>query len=65
MIKPNPGTPDEKIWLAQKAKLKKAFPFLTEDDLKFATGKKDVMLNHLQITLGKTKTDLEAFLTAL
>jgi hypothetical protein len=65
MIKPTPPTPSEKVWIEQKAKLKKKFPFLTDDDLKFEGSKKDVMLNHLQITLGKTKQELEDLLAAL
>lgn len=65
MIKPNPPSPSEKIWTEQKAKLKKQFPFLTDEDLKFEEGKKNVMMNHLQITLGKTKQELETLFAAL
>jgi hypothetical protein len=65
MIKPIPLSPADKVWAEKKAKLKKQFPFLTEEDLKFESNKKDLMLNHLQITLGKTKNELETLLAAL
>ena len=52
-------------WTEQKAKLKKQFPFLTDADLTFEAGKREVMLNHLQITLGKTRMELQALLAAI
>ena len=65
MIKPTPPSPAEKAWTEQKNKLKKQFPFLTDDDLMFDINKKDLMMNHLQITLGKTKSELETLLGTL
>ena len=65
MIKPTPPSPAEKAWAEQKNKLKKQFPFLTDDDLRFDINKKDQMMNHLQITLGKTKVELETMLATL
>ena len=65
MIKPLPPTADEKIWLDQKSKLKKLFPFLTDADFITASGKKEMIMNHLQITLGKTKSELETILATL
>ena len=52
-------------WPEQKDKLKKQFPFLTENDLKFESGKEDVLMNHLQITLGKTKDELVTLLSSI
>ena len=45
-------------WNEQKGKLKQKFASLTDNDLKFAEGKKDEMLGRLQIKLGKTKEEL-------
>ena len=39
-------------WMAQKDKLKKMFPTLTYADLGFGEGKKDEMLERVQIILG-------------
>ena len=52
-------------WEEQKKKLKEKFPVLTDTDLQFEEGKKDEMLNELQIKLGKTKADLAGILSAL
>ena len=52
-------------WLEQKAKLQKEFPFLTDSDLKYESGKEDVLMNHLQITLGKTKDELVTLLASI
>jgi len=52
-------------WNEQKGKLKQKFGFLTDDDLMFAEGKKDVMLGKLQIKLGKTKDELVKLIAAL
>ncbi|MDQ3050621.1 MAG: general stress protein CsbD [Bacteroidota bacterium] len=65
MIKPTPPSGPEKALNEQKSKLKKHFPFLTDEDLKYDINKKDLMMNHLQITLGKTKSELETLLATL
>jgi uncharacterized protein YjbJ (UPF0337 family) len=52
-------------WNKQKGKLKKAFATLTDDDLMFAEGKKDEMMGKLQIKLGKTKEELDAYISGL
>jgi uncharacterized protein YjbJ (UPF0337 family) len=52
-------------WNEQKGKLKKRFAILTDNDLLFADGKKDVMFGKLQITLGKTKKELQEILREL
>ncbi len=46
-------------WNEQKAKLKKMFAWLTDEDLLFKEGKKEEMFNKLQIKLGKTKAELQ------
>ena len=65
MLKPIPPTVTENIWLDQKSKLKIMFPYLTEDDFKATGGKKEMIMNNLQITLGKTKSELDALLATL
>jgi hypothetical protein len=52
-------------WVHQKAELLIKFSQLREDDLKFDYGMKDVMLNKLQVKLGKTRAELNALLFAL
>ena len=45
-------------WNEVKGKLKQKYGQLTDDDLKFAEGKDDVLLGRLQQKLGKTKEEL-------
>ena len=45
-------------WNEQKGKLKQKFAVLTDNDLMLEEGKKDEMLGRLQVTLGKTKEEL-------
>lgn len=52
-------------WEEQKGKLKQKFAMLTDDDLLFATGKKEEMIGKLQIKLGKTKEELHKIIEAL
>jgi uncharacterized protein YjbJ (UPF0337 family) len=52
-------------WNEQKGKLKQKFGFLKDNDLMFEEGKKDEMLGRLQITLGKTKSDLQKLIAEL
>jgi uncharacterized protein YjbJ (UPF0337 family) len=52
-------------WYEQKAKLKKKFAWLTDNDLLFETGMKEMMLDRLQIRLGKTKEELHHIISAL
>jgi len=52
-------------WNEQKAKLKKKFATLTDNDLMYETGKKDEMLAKLQVKLGKTKEELHKIIEAL
>jgi uncharacterized protein YjbJ (UPF0337 family) len=49
-------------WNEQKAKLKKQFAVLTDNDLMYEEGKKEEMMAKLQITLGQTKEQLHAII---
>lgn len=53
------------IWMTMRNKLKRRFVFLTDKDLKYDEGKKEVMLDMLQKRLGKTKEELETIMAAL
>jgi uncharacterized protein YjbJ (UPF0337 family) len=53
------------IWMTMRNKLKRRFVFLTDKDLKYDEGKKEVMLDAIQKRLGKTKEELEAIMAAL
>lgn len=46
-------------WNQAKGKLKQKYADLTDDDLKYADGKKDELLGRLQEKTGKTKEELE------
>lgn len=52
-------------WNQQKGFLKKQFATLTDNDLMYEEGKKDVMLGKLQIKLGKSKEELDTLLKSL
>ena len=52
-------------WNDQKRKLKQQFPILTDRDLMYWDGKKDVMLEKLQIKLGKSRDELNAIIATL
>lgn len=52
-------------WEVQKGKLKQKFAQLTENDLLFVEGKKEEMLGKLQITLGKSKEELQKLIAKL
>ena len=52
-------------WDEQKGKLKQKFVWLTDSDVRFEVGKKEDMLNRLQIKLGKTKEELHKIIEAL
>ena len=51
-------------WFKTKSKLKKKFTALTDNDLLFAEGKKDEMIERLQIKLGKTKEELQKIIAS-
>jgi uncharacterized protein YjbJ (UPF0337 family) len=53
------NTPEiEGSWSDQKGKLKQKFAALTDSDLLFIEGKKEKMMEKLQLKLGKTKEEL-------
>ena len=52
-------------WSEQKTKLKSKFSFLSDQDLVYAEGKKEQMLENLQLKLGKTRRDLYTMIEAL
>ncbi len=52
-------------WNEQKGKLKQRFAILTDNNLMFPEGKRDEMMGKLQISLGKTKEELNALILAL
>jgi len=52
-------------WNEQKVKLKQKFSTLTDKDLMFVEGKKEQMLDNLQMKLGKPKQELYTIIEAL
>jgi uncharacterized protein YjbJ (UPF0337 family) len=57
---------EEKLaWIQDKRKIKKRYVFLTDKDLHYDIGKKDIMLAKLQKRLGKTKEELQEIIAAL
>jgi uncharacterized protein YjbJ (UPF0337 family) len=52
-------------WNEQKRKHKLKFPDLTDRDLMYWDGKKDKMLEKLQVKLGKSKNEMYALIAAL
>jgi uncharacterized protein YjbJ (UPF0337 family) len=52
-------------WNERKVKLKQKFEFLTDSDLLFEEGKKELMLNKLQVSLGKTREEIEMIIENL
>ena len=53
------------IWNEQKIKLRQKFAWLTDSDLLFEPGKKEEMLDRLQIKLGKSRPELQLILEKL
>lgn len=52
-------------WEDIKNKLKVKFSWLTDADLQYTEGKKEEMLNRLQIKIGKTKDELAKIMAGL
>lgn len=66
MTNETPGTiPMKGNWSEQKTKLKAKFTTLTDADLQYENGKKDEMMDKIQIKLGKTKEELATIIAAL
>jgi uncharacterized protein YjbJ (UPF0337 family) len=58
-------TPLEGNWNEQKSELKAKFSTLTDEDLRYEEGKKDEMLERVQVKLGKTKEEFQKIIEAL
>jgi uncharacterized protein YjbJ (UPF0337 family) len=52
-------------WNIQKAKLKRKYADLTDNDLMYEEGQREEMHGKLQVKLGKTKEELNDFLESL
>ena len=52
-------------WNVIKGKLKQKYAILSDKDLLMVEGKEDEMLGRLQLTLGKTKEELEKVISEL
>lgn len=52
-------------WTELKGKLKKEFAVLTDNDLMYEEGKRDVMLGRIQKKLGKTEEEFKKIMEAL
>jgi ElaB/YqjD/DUF883 family membrane-anchored ribosome-binding protein len=55
----------ESAWGSLKGKLKQRYSQLTDDDLTFAQGKAEELLNRLQVKLGLSRAELNATLDDL
>ena len=56
---------DPNNWNDQKAKLRQKFAVLTGNDLLFEEGRKEAMMQKLQIILGKSKEELTLLISKL
>jgi uncharacterized protein YjbJ (UPF0337 family) len=56
---------ENKSWNEQKAKLREKFAVLTGNNLLFEDGRKEAMMQKLQIILGKTKEELTLLLSKI
>lgn len=52
-------------WNETKGKLKQKFAILTDNDLLLEDGKEDEMWGRLQTKLGKTKAEIQKFISEL
>jgi len=52
-------------WREQKILLKRRFPILSDEDFVFEEGKKQSMLERLEVKLGKTQLELELIFAEL
>jgi uncharacterized protein YjbJ (UPF0337 family) len=52
-------------WEEQKVKLKQKFAVLVNNDLLFEEGKKEALLERLQIKLGKTRAEVQNIIESL
>ncbi len=61
----NTAVPTKGSWSDQKEKLKAKFTSLTDADFQFIGGKRDEMLERIQLKIGKTKAELQNIIAAL
>ena len=59
-----PSRIDQK-WTEQKAKLQIQFTSLTDEDLKFETGRKHEMIERVGAKLGKTEAEIDQIFNEL
>jgi uncharacterized protein YjbJ (UPF0337 family) len=52
-------------WNEQKCRLKKKFAILSDSDFMIEEGKKEEMINRLQVKLGKSKDELRQIIASL
>jgi uncharacterized protein YjbJ (UPF0337 family) len=52
-------------WAETKGKLKQSFAILTDDDLLFEEGKQEEMWGRIQVKLGKTKKEIQDYISGL
>ncbi|MBK9671656.1 MAG: general stress protein CsbD [Bacteroidetes bacterium] len=61
----NTKAPVVGTWNVQKGKLKEKYKILNDEDLRYETSKKDEMLKHVQVKIGKTKEEFDALMASL
>ncbi len=61
----NTNAPVVGTWNVQKGKLKEKYTILSDEDLRYETGKKDEMLKRVQVKIGKTKEEFDALMASL
>jgi uncharacterized protein YjbJ (UPF0337 family) len=52
-------------WDETKGKLKQSFAILTDNDLMFEEGKQEEMWGRIQAKLGKTKAEIQDYISGL
>lgn len=61
----NPAVPAKGSWKDIKTKLKAKFATLTDEDLRYAEGKREEMMNTIQLKIGKTRDELNKIIAGL
>ena len=59
------STESKVSWSETKKKLKKKFAMLTDKDVLLIDGKRDEMLERIQLKLGKTKEEIQKLIAEL
>jgi hypothetical protein len=65
MFRPAPSSRIAQIWGEQKQKLLIEFTKLTEEDLRFETGRKHEMIERIAVKLGKSEAEMQRIFQAL